>query len=136
MKRSFVTVKGLVLCAVALTALCAAGFVRAEDEAPAQNMAITLENRDIERFHKQAERMAEKIQGATTLEEAAEKLGLQVNNLTDVTFSTNSAATTEPAFVGAVATAKEKDFIRHDALDSLAAWRQNPEKWSDDHMAC
>ena len=58
MKRSFVTVKGLVLCAAALTALCAAGFVRAEDEAPAQNMAITLENRDIERFHQQAERMA------------------------------------------------------------------------------
>ena len=33
-----------------------------------------------------------------------------------------------------VATAKEKDYIRHDALDSLAAWRHNPEKWSDDHM--
>ena len=56
---------------------------------------------------KQAERVAEKIQGATTLEQAAEKLGLQVNSLTDVTFSTNSAATTEPAFVGAVAAAKE-----------------------------
>ena len=56
---------------------------------------------------KQAERVAEKIQGATTLEQAAEKLGLQVNSLSDVTFSTNSAATTEPAFVGAVAAAKE-----------------------------
>lgn len=29
--------------------------------------------------------------------------------------------------------AKEQDFIRHEALDSLAAWRVNPEKWSKDH---
>ena len=58
MKRSFVTVRAMVLCATALTALCAARFVRAEDEAPAQNMATTLEDRDIERFHQQSERMA------------------------------------------------------------------------------
>lgn len=30
--------------------------------------------------------------------------------------------------------AKEQDFIRHEHLDSLAAWRVNPEKWSDDHQ--
>ena len=41
------------------------------------------------------------------MEEIAEKLGTTVSELTDVTFSTNSAATTEPAFVGAVAAAKE-----------------------------
>jgi peptidyl-prolyl cis-trans isomerase D len=56
---------------------------------------------------KQKEKVAEQIKGATTLEEAAEKLGVQVHNLTDVTFSTNTAATTEPAFVGAVYNAKE-----------------------------
>ncbi len=56
---------------------------------------------------KQAQRVAQKIEGAATLEEAAEKLGLPVSNLTDVTFSTNSAASTEPAFVGAVAAARE-----------------------------
>ena len=56
---------------------------------------------------KQAQTIAEKIKGASTLEEAAEKLGLHVTNLSDVTFSTNSAVTTEPAFVGAVAAAKE-----------------------------
>ncbi|MBQ2682403.1 MAG: hypothetical protein IJG02_00845, partial [Thermoguttaceae bacterium] len=59
MKRTLAaTLKGLIPCAAALTAVCAAGFVRAEDEAPAHNMAITLEDRDIERFHQQAERMA------------------------------------------------------------------------------
>ena len=59
MKRTLAaTLKGLILCAAALTAVCAARFVRAEDEAPAPNMAITLEDRDIERFHQQAERMA------------------------------------------------------------------------------
>ena len=51
------------------------------------------------------EEIAEKVKGATTLEEAAEKLGLQVSSLSDVTFSTNTAASTEPAFVGAVAAA-------------------------------
>ena len=56
---------------------------------------------------KRRDEVAAKIQGATTLEEAAEKLGLQISNLTDVTFSTNSAATTEPAFVGAVYAAPE-----------------------------
>jgi peptidyl-prolyl cis-trans isomerase D len=56
---------------------------------------------------KRRDEVAAQINGANTLEEAAEKLGLQVSSLTDVTFSTSSAATTEPAFVGAVAAAKE-----------------------------
>ncbi len=30
--------------------------------------------------------------------------------------------------------AKEKEYIRPDALESLAAWRVNPEKWSEEHM--
>jgi len=30
--------------------------------------------------------------------------------------------------------AKEQEYIHADALESLAAWRMNPEKWSDDHM--
>ena len=33
-----------------------------------------------------------------------------------------------------VQVAKEQDFIRPEDLESLAAWRVNPEKWSDDHM--
>ena len=55
----------------------------------------------------QKERIAAQIEGLTSLDEVAEKLGATVSNLSDVTFSTNSAATTEPAFVGAVAAAKE-----------------------------
>ena len=51
--------------------------------------------------------LATKIEGLTNLDAIAEKLGATVSNLTDVTFSTNSAPTTEPAFVGAVAAAKE-----------------------------
>lgn len=34
-----------------------------------------------------------------------------------------------------VGVAKDKDFIRHEDLESLAAWRVNPEQWSDEHMA-
>ena len=33
-----------------------------------------------------------------------------------------------------IGVAKERDFIRHEDLESLAAWRVNPEQWSEDHM--
>ena len=56
---------------------------------------------------KRSEEIAAQIAGLTSLEEIAEKLGTTVSNLTDVTFSTTSAPTTEPSFVGAVAAAKE-----------------------------
>ena len=51
--------------------------------------------------------VAAQIEGLTSLDAIAQKLDATVSNLTDVTFSTNSAVTTEPAFVGAVAAAKE-----------------------------
>ena len=51
--------------------------------------------------------VAAEIEGLTSLEAIAEKLGATVSHVTDVTFSTNSAPTTEPAFVGAVSAAKE-----------------------------
>ena len=51
--------------------------------------------------------VADKIAGLTSLEAIAEKLGSTVSNLSDVSFSTNSAPTTEPSFIGAVAAAKE-----------------------------
>ena len=56
---------------------------------------------------KHAADVAAQIEGLTSLEAIAEKLGATVSNITDVTFSTSSAPTTEPAFVGAVAAAKE-----------------------------
>ena len=56
---------------------------------------------------KRCAEVASQIEGLTSLEEIATKLGTTVSELTDVTFSTNSAPTTEPAFVGAVASAKE-----------------------------
>ena len=56
---------------------------------------------------KHAADIAAQIQGLASLDAVAEKLGLTVSNLSDVTFSTSTAATTEPAFVGAVAAAKE-----------------------------
>ena len=56
---------------------------------------------------KRAEEVGAKIAGLTSLDAIAEVLGATVSTLSDVTFSTNSAPTTEPAFVGAVAGAKE-----------------------------
>ena len=32
-----------------------------------------------------------------------------------------------------IGVAKGKEYIRHDALESLAAWRVNPEQWSKEH---
>ena len=51
--------------------------------------------------------VAAQIEGLTSLEEIAQKLGTTVSELTDVTFSTSSAPSTEPAFIGAVAAAQE-----------------------------
>jgi peptidyl-prolyl cis-trans isomerase D len=51
--------------------------------------------------------VASQIAGLGSLEEIATALGTTVSEVSDVTFSTNSAPTTEPAFVGAVAAAKE-----------------------------
>ncbi len=48
-----------------------------------------------------------RIEGLTSLEAIAEKLNTTVSTLSDVTFSTSSAPTTEPAFIGAVSSAKE-----------------------------
>ncbi len=56
---------------------------------------------------KHAEDVAAQVAGLSTLEEVAQKLGTTVSSLTDVTFATSSAPTTEPAFVGAVSAAKE-----------------------------
>ena len=55
---------------------------------------------------RQAE-IAEEIEGLGNLDTVADKLGNAVSTLSDVTFSTSSAPSTEPAFVGAVAAAKE-----------------------------
>lgn len=32
--------------------------------------------------------------------------------------------------------AKDEEYVYGDAMESLANWRLNPEKWSDDHMNC
>jgi len=56
---------------------------------------------------KHAADVAAQIEGLSSLEAIAEKLNTTVSTLSDVTFSTTSAPTTEPAFVGAVASAKE-----------------------------
>ena len=56
---------------------------------------------------KHAQDVAAQIEGLSNLEAVAEKLGTTVSSLSDVTFSTNSAPSTEPAFVGAVAAAQE-----------------------------
>lgn len=56
---------------------------------------------------KHAADIAAQIEGLGSLEAIADKLGLTVSHLSDVTFSTSTAPSTEPAFVGAVAAAKE-----------------------------
>ena len=33
-----------------------------------------------------------------------------------------------------ISVAQERDYIRPEAFDSLAQWRENPERWSEEHM--
>lgn len=35
-----------------------------------------------------------------------------------------------------VRVAREHDYVRPEDFESLAAWRTNPERWSDEHMNC
>ena len=56
---------------------------------------------------KRCEEVAGQMAGLGSLDAIAEKFGTTVSTLSDISFSTNSAPTTEPAFIGAVAAAKE-----------------------------
>ncbi len=56
---------------------------------------------------KRCKEVADQMAGLGSLEDLAEKFGTTVSTLSDISFSTNSAPTTEPAFIGAVAAAKE-----------------------------
>jgi len=56
---------------------------------------------------KRAQDVAAQIEGVEGLDAIAAKLEATVSSLSDVTFSTSSAPSTEPSFVGAVAAAKE-----------------------------
>ena len=80
-----------------------------EGYADVKDVAETIRTQLYREKYSQARKdeLAAKIAGETSLEAIAEKLGTTVSHITDVTFSTNSAPTTEPAFVGAVAAAKE-----------------------------
>ena len=80
-----------------------------EGYASVKDVAETIRTQLYQEKYSQSrkEQLAAQIEGLTSLDAIAEKLGATVSNVTDVTFSTNSAPTTEPAFVGAVAAAKE-----------------------------
>ena len=56
---------------------------------------------------KRCKEVADQMAGLGSLDALAEKFGTTVSSLSDISFSTNSAPTTEPAFIGAVAAAKE-----------------------------
>ena len=79
------------------------GYAKVEEVAESIRTALYYDRYS----QKSKETVAARIQGMTTLEEVSEALGVPISNLTDVSFSTNSAPTTEPAFVGAVAAARE-----------------------------
>ncbi|MBQ7708984.1 MAG: SurA N-terminal domain-containing protein [Bacteroidales bacterium] len=80
-----------------------------EGYAEVKDVAETIRTQLYREKYSQArkDQVAADIEGLTSLDAIAEKLNASVSNVTDVTFSTSSAPTTEPAFVGAVAAAKE-----------------------------
>ena len=85
--------------------------VHKEGYADVKEVSENIKNQLYREKYAQArkEEVAAQIEGLTSLDAIAEKLGATVSTLSDVTFSTNSAPTTEPAFVGAVAAAKENE---------------------------
>ena len=98
-----ITVDNNYFFVVAVKAAHKEGLAKVEEVAAGINDVLYREKFMAKR---QAE-VAEQIAGLTSLDAVAEKLDSPVSTLTDVTFSTSTAATTEPAFVGAVAAAKE-----------------------------
>ncbi|MCQ2114756.1 MAG: SurA N-terminal domain-containing protein [Bacteroidales bacterium] len=56
---------------------------------------------------KKAAEVAEKMEGTLSLEEVAERLGTTVSNRENIAFSSLSSQSVDPAFIGAVAAAKE-----------------------------
>ena len=80
-----------------------------EGYAPVKEVSTNIETQLYrEKFaEKKAQEVKDEMAGVNSLEALADKLHTTVSTLSDVTFSTNSAPTTEPAFIGAVAGAKE-----------------------------
>ena len=100
---NIITVDNNYFFVVAVTGAHKEGYKELKEAS--ENIRTTLYRKAYAAKH--ASDVAALIEGATTLEEAAEKLGATVSQLSDVSFSTNTAASTEPAFVGAVAAAPE-----------------------------
>ncbi|MBR4775055.1 MAG: SurA N-terminal domain-containing protein [Bacteroidales bacterium] len=83
--------------------------VKKEGYAPLADVSEAIRSKLYRQKYSQSrkEKVAADIAGLASLEEIAEKLGTTVSNLTEVSFSTSSAPSTDPAFIGAVASAKE-----------------------------
>ena len=80
-----------------------------EGIAPVAEVAPQIKNQlYAEKYaEKRAGEVAEQIAGLTDLESIAEKLGTSVNSQSDVAFSSMSARSLDPKFVGAIAAAPE-----------------------------
>ena len=80
-----------------------------EGYAPLQKVAGDIKNRlYAEKYAaKRASEIASEIEGLTSLEEIAEKLGTSVSTQNDVAFSALSSRSLDPKFLGAIASAKD-----------------------------
>ena len=83
--------------------------IHKEGIAPVQE--VVTEIRDVLYLDKLAEKMAsetaKEIEGLTTLEEIAEKLGTSVSSVSDISFSSQNSQGLDPKFLGAIAAAPE-----------------------------
>ncbi len=100
---SIITVDNNYFFVVAVKGAHKEGYAKVEEVTPQIETQLYRE-----KFaQKRCEEVAAQIAGLTSLDAVAEKLGASVSTLSDVTFSTTSAPSTEPAFIGAVAAARE-----------------------------
>ena len=86
----------------ALKKIHPAGYAELSEISPRIKEYLTMQKR----VEKLAGELEGKVEGATTIEEASEKLILPISNLTDVTFSSlNSGAQNDPILIGNIAKA-------------------------------
>lgn len=86
----------------ALEKIHPAGYAELSEFTPQIREILTMEKK----VDKLAKELEEKVSGATTIEEASEKLVLPISSLTDVTFSSlTGGAQTDPILIGNIAKA-------------------------------
>ena len=102
-----ITVDNKYFFVVALKAIHPEGYAPYNDIAPTINSYLMMQKKG----EKVAAETKAQLEGVTTIEEAAEKLGTTVSNQTGIAFSSLTSQQLDPKFIGAIAGAPENTLV-------------------------